>query len=237
MSIHPFTSESYSEADRTEAWQDVLGGFGLRSQPMSAMHGEHATAFVPGVFGRRRADAFWRGPAGIFAAASGAPICRSCCYRPKTVRCSSQTDRSKAFAAGRIILLCCPRQGDWQVAFHRNIRAIVMSVTVESFGGRRISLPEYRGRRHRSVGRRLADVLRGTLEATSEALENPVAGSVEHYPAQSCRDVAHPCAPDGRAAPPKWWALARNRRCSIAFTRRSSASSAIPISRPRGSRR
>ena len=44
MSIHPFTSESYSEGDRTEAWQDVLGGFGLRSQPMSAMHGEHATA-------------------------------------------------------------------------------------------------------------------------------------------------------------------------------------------------
>ncbi|HMI12159.1 MAG TPA: hypothetical protein VK567_11280, partial [Bradyrhizobium sp.] len=26
MSIHPFTSESYSEGDRTEAWQDVLGG-------------------------------------------------------------------------------------------------------------------------------------------------------------------------------------------------------------------
>src|SRR3979490_1795454 len=26
---------------------------------------------VPGVFGRRRADAFWRGPAGIFAAAAG----------------------------------------------------------------------------------------------------------------------------------------------------------------------
>src|ERR1700744_6753831 len=44
MSIHAFTSESYSETDRIEAWQDVLGGFGLRSSSLSAKHGEHATA-------------------------------------------------------------------------------------------------------------------------------------------------------------------------------------------------
>src|ERR1700691_953720 len=44
MNIQPFTSESYCEGDRTEAWQDVLSGFGLQSSPLSAMHGEHATA-------------------------------------------------------------------------------------------------------------------------------------------------------------------------------------------------
>ena len=44
MSIQPFTSESYCEGDRTEAWQVALSGFGLRSSPLSAMHGEHATA-------------------------------------------------------------------------------------------------------------------------------------------------------------------------------------------------
>src|SRR6201996_2293535 len=44
MTIHAFTSESYSESDRIEAWQDVLGGFGLRSASLSARQGEHATA-------------------------------------------------------------------------------------------------------------------------------------------------------------------------------------------------
>jgi hypothetical protein len=144
MSIHPFTSESYSEGDRTEAWQDVLGGFGLRSQPMSAIHGEHAMALsrasldgvglmrfaaAPQVFSPlpRRADL----PILLLPTEDGAVL--------------KSNGSQQGVAAGRIILL--PRQGDWQVAFHRNIRAIVLSVTVESFGGRRISLPE-RLRRH-----------------------------------------------------------------------------------------
>src|SRR6266852_5772165 len=167
MSIHPFTSESYSEGDRTEAWQDVLGGFGLRSQPMSAIHGEHAMALsrasldgvglmrfaaAPQVFSPlpRRADL----PILLLPTEDGAVL--------------KSNGSQQGVAAGRIILL--PRQGDWQVAFHRNIRAIVMSVTVESFGGRRISLPEYRDAGIVPSGG-LADVLRGTLEATSEALE------------------------------------------------------------------
>jgi acetamidase/formamidase/AraC-like DNA-binding protein len=167
MSIHPFTSESYSEGDRTEAWQDVLGGFGLRSSPMSAMHGEHATALsrasldgvglmrfaaAPQVFSPlpRRADL----PILLLPTEEGAVL---------KANGSQQT-----VPAGRIIML--PRQGDWQVAFHRSIRAIVLSVTVESFGGRRISLPEHREASIVPSGG-LADVLHRTLEATSEALE------------------------------------------------------------------
>jgi len=167
MSIHPFTSESYSEGDRTEAWQDVLGGFGLRSQPMSAMHGEHATALsrasldgvglmrfaaAPQVFSPlpRRADL----PILLLPTEDGTIL--------KT------NGSQQGVPAGRIIML--PRQGDWQVAFHRSIRAIVLSVTVESFGGRRISLPEYRDASIVPSGG-LAEILCRTLEATSEALE------------------------------------------------------------------
>jgi hypothetical protein len=134
---------------------------------MSAMHGEHATALsrasldgvglmrfgaAPQVFSPlpRRADL----PILLLPTEDGAVL--------------KSNGSQQGVAAGRIILL--PRQGDWQVAFHRNIRAIVMSVTVESFGGRRISLPEYRDAGIVPSGG-LADVLRGTLEATSEALE------------------------------------------------------------------
>ena len=44
MSIRPFTSESYSEDDRLEAWRDVLGAVGLQPRPLTTKYGEHATA-------------------------------------------------------------------------------------------------------------------------------------------------------------------------------------------------
>ena len=167
MSIHAFTSESYSENDRIEAWQDVLGGFGLRSSPLSAKYGEHATALSrasldgvglmrfaagPQVFSPlpRRADL----PILLMPAEDGAVLKAG--GSPQTV------------PAGRIMLL--PRQNDWRVTFHRDMRAIVLSVTAESFGGRKISLPECRDAIIVSSGG-LADVLGRTLEAAAEALE------------------------------------------------------------------
>lgn len=167
MSIHAFTSESYSENDRIEAWQDVLGGFGLRSSPLSAKHGEHATALSrasldgvglmrfaagPQVFSPlpRRADL----PIALMPAEDGAVLKAG--GSPQTV------------PAGRLLLL--PRQSDWHVTFHRDMRAIVLSVTAESFGGRKISLPECRDPIIVASGG-LADVLCRTLEAASESLE------------------------------------------------------------------
>ncbi|MDB5611597.1 MAG: transcriptional regulator [Bradyrhizobium sp.] len=167
MSIHPFTSESYSEGDRIEAWQDVLGGFGLRSSPMSALHGEYATALSrasldgvglmrfaagPQVFSPlpRRADL----PIVLMPTEDGAVL--------------KAAGSQQSVPAGRIIML--PRQSGWQVAFQRDMRAIVLSVTAESFGGRKIGLPDCRDASIVSSGG-LAEVLRRTLEATSEALE------------------------------------------------------------------
>jgi acetamidase/formamidase/AraC-like DNA-binding protein len=167
MSIHAFTSESYSETDRIEAWQDVLGGFGLRSSPLSAKYGEHATALSrasldgvglmrfaagPQVFSPlpRRAEL----PILLMPAEDGAVLKAG--GSPQTV------------PAGRIILL--PRQTDWRVTFHRDMRAILLSVTADSFGGRKISLPECRDATILPPGG-LADVLGHTLEAAAEALE------------------------------------------------------------------
>ncbi|HEY3677258.1 MAG TPA: acetamidase/formamidase family protein, partial [Bradyrhizobium sp.] len=167
MSIHAFTSESYSQNDRIEAWQDVLGGFGLRSSPLSAKYGEHATALSrasldgvglmrfaagPQVFSPlpRRAEL----PILLMPAEDGAVLKAG--GSPQTI------------PSGRILLL--PRQNDWRVTLHRDMRAIVLSVTAESFGGRKISLPECRDATIIPSGG-LADVLGPTLEAAAEALE------------------------------------------------------------------
>ena len=50
MSFRPFTSESYSEDARLEAWRDVLSAVGLRPSAGSAVQTGHATA------SRRNAD-------------------------------------------------------------------------------------------------------------------------------------------------------------------------------------
>ena len=42
MSIHPFTSESYSEDDRLVAWQEVLSGVGLRFELLPGAPQGHA---------------------------------------------------------------------------------------------------------------------------------------------------------------------------------------------------
>src|ERR1700736_1998809 len=44
MSFRPFTSESYSEDDRLEAWRDVLGAVGLQPSAATTSHTAHATA-------------------------------------------------------------------------------------------------------------------------------------------------------------------------------------------------
>ena len=77
MSIHAFTSESYSENDRIEAWQDVLGGFGLRSASLSAKYGEHATALSRASLDGVGLMRFAAGPQ-VFSPLPRRPICRSC---------------------------------------------------------------------------------------------------------------------------------------------------------------
>src|SRR5579864_4361953 len=44
MSFRPFTSESYAEQDRPEAWRDVLTTAGLRPLSTPTFYAGHATA-------------------------------------------------------------------------------------------------------------------------------------------------------------------------------------------------
>src|SRR5271165_6757081 len=52
MSFRPFTSESYAQHDRPEAWRDVLSAVGLKPDHATVFYDGHATAshrHAPGV--------------------------------------------------------------------------------------------------------------------------------------------------------------------------------------------
>src|SRR6202167_4889931 len=167
MNIQPFTSESYCEGDRTEAWQDVLSGFGLQSSPLSAMHGEHATALSRASLGGVGLMRFAAGPQ-VFSVLPRRAELPMILLPTEDGAVLKAGGSPQNVPAGRILLL--PRQSGWQVAFHRGMRAIVLSVMAESFGGRRISVPECRAASIVGAGG-LADVLCRTLEAASKTLE------------------------------------------------------------------
>jgi acetamidase/formamidase/AraC-like DNA-binding protein len=167
MSIHAFTSESYSEHDRTEAWQDVLAGFGLRSSPLSARYGEHATALSRASLDGVGLMRFAAGPQ-VFSPLPRRPDLPILLMPAEDGAVLKAGGSPQTVPSGRIMLL--PRQNDWRVTFHRDMRAIVLSVTAESFGGRKINLPECRDAIIVAPDG-LADVLGRTLESASEALE------------------------------------------------------------------
>jgi acetamidase/formamidase/AraC-like DNA-binding protein len=168
MNVHLFTSESYCEGDRAEAWQDVLGGFGLRSRPILGLHGEHATALSRAALDGVGLMRFATGPQ-IFTPLPRRAELPILLVPAEDGAVLTAGGSPQDIAAGRIVML--PRQGDWRVTFPRDTRAIVLSVTTESFGGRKISFPECREAMIVAPGG-LADVLRHTLEAASETLES-----------------------------------------------------------------
>src|ERR1700761_6399919 len=122
MSIHAFTSESYSENDRIEAWQDVLGGFGLRSSPLSAKYGEYATALSRASLDGVGLMRFAAGPQ-VFS-----PLPRRAelpiLLMPAEDGAVLKADGSpQTIPARRILLL--PRQNDWRGTFSPHLARIV----------------------------------------------------------------------------------------------------------------
>jgi hypothetical protein len=134
MSFRPFTSESYSEGDRLEAWRDVLSAVGLQPSPGSAVHTGHATA------SRRNADGvvLARLAAGSQAVS---PLPHPAVDMPIMLLPTEDGVTLRTATGHQIIsighLLLLPRKGDWSVTFQRDMRAIVLSVTPDAFGGRR----------------------------------------------------------------------------------------------------
>jgi acetamidase/formamidase/AraC-like DNA-binding protein len=166
MSVSPFTSESYSEEDRPAAWQDVLGTVGLRSASLSALQGGHATALCRASDGVAVAR-FAAGPQVLSPLKQRADL-------PIVLLPVEDGIVLKARGAHHIVpvghFVMLPRHGEWQVAFQRDMRAIVLSVTAQAFHGRKIGTLEF-GDARIVQAEGLAEVLSRALEAAARALE------------------------------------------------------------------
>jgi acetamidase/formamidase/AraC-like DNA-binding protein len=134
MSLRPFTSESYSEGDRPEAWRDVLGSVGLQPTAAATTHHGHATAV------RRTFEgiALARLSAGAQAIS---PLADLASEHPLVLLPLEDGIALKTSAGHQIVavghLLLLPRKGDWSVAFQRDMRAVVLSVTSDQLHTRR----------------------------------------------------------------------------------------------------
>src|SRR3982074_2864925 len=167
MSFRPFTSESYSEDARPEAWRDVLGAVGLQPAAGSTVHTGHATA------SRRNAEGvvLARLAAGSQAVsplphlADDVPIVLLPIEDGVTLRTAAG---HQIISTGHLLLL--PRRGDWSVAFQRDMRAVCVAFTREAFQGRRERKPVLDEVRVLASGG-FTEVFARTLESAARNLE------------------------------------------------------------------
>ena len=167
MSLLPFSSESYAEHDRPEAWRDVLRTVGL--QPMSApsLYSGHATA--------ARRDATGVTLVRLAAGSQGVtPLGGNCDDALPTALLAIEdgvvlrTGQHQIVPAGHLLLL--PRRGQWTLQFQRDMRVIALHVTSEAFHGRKtgpIGWIEPRA----IVPHGLAGLFARILETTGETLD------------------------------------------------------------------
>src|ERR1700737_4798708 len=167
MSFRPFTSESYSEDDRLEAWRDVLSAVGLQPSAASAVHTGHATPArrTPGGIVRARLAAGPKAVSPLRHLADDVPIVLLPGEDGITLRTASG---HQIISVGQLLLL--PRKGDWSVAFQRDMRAVVLSVTSEAFHGRKMTHPAFDEGRVLPPGR-FTEVFSRTLETSARNLE------------------------------------------------------------------
>ena len=164
MSFRPFTSESYSEDDRLEAWRDVLGAVGLQSQAASTGHATASRRNAEGVvLARLAAGSQIVSPRPDLA--DDVPIVLLPLEDGVTLRTSTG---HQIVSVGHLLLL--PRKGDWSVSFQREMRAVVLSVTSEAFHGRRVGKPVLSEVRVLAPGG-FAEVVSRTLESAARNLE------------------------------------------------------------------
>jgi acetamidase/formamidase/AraC-like DNA-binding protein len=167
MSFRPFTSESYSESDRLEAWRDVLSAVGLAPSAGSAVHTGHATASrrtAEGIVLARLA-AGSQAVSPLSQAADDMPIVLLPVEDGVTLRTGAG---HQIISTGHLILL--PRKGDWSVAFPRDMRAVVLSVTSEAFHGRKVGKPVFDEVRVLAPGG-FTEVFSRTLESAARNIE------------------------------------------------------------------
>ena len=128
MRLRPFTSESYSEGDRPEAWRDVLASVGLRPTVAASTDAGHAIAV------RRRFQGVTL--ARLSAGSQSVSPCTDVVADHPLVLLPLEDGVALKTAAGHQIvaarhLLLLPRAADWSVSFQREMRAVVLSVASE----------------------------------------------------------------------------------------------------------
>jgi acetamidase/formamidase/AraC-like DNA-binding protein len=167
MSFRPFTSESYSEEARPEAWRDVLSAVGLQPSAGSPVHTGHATA------SRRSAEGvvLARLTAGSQAVS---PLPHLAGEMPIMLLPGEEGVTLRTTAGHQIIsmghLLLLPRSGDWNVTFQRDMRAAILSITSDAFHGRKVSKPVFDEVRVLAPGG-FTEVFSRTLESAARNLE------------------------------------------------------------------
>ena len=134
MSFRPFTSESYAEYDRPEAWRDVLNTIGLRPLSNPTFYAGHATA------SRRSAKGITlvkltAGPQGVAPLSGGGDDALPVALLPFDDGVVLRSGGHQIIPAGHLLVL--PSHGDWTLLFQRDLRAIGLYVTGEAFHGRK----------------------------------------------------------------------------------------------------
>ncbi|MGJ4928995.1 acetamidase/formamidase family protein [Bradyrhizobium sp. HKCCYLS2038] len=167
MSFRPFTSESYAQGERPEAWRDVLNAAGLRPAPKAPFYDGHATASHRTASGisLSRLSAGAQAVTAVPQSQEDLPIALLAIEDGAVLHSG---DGHRIVPAGHLMLL--PRVGDWSIAFQRDLRAIVLSVTSDALHGRiggklKLAKPQV------IAPSGLADVVCRSIEATARALE------------------------------------------------------------------
>jgi acetamidase/formamidase/AraC-like DNA-binding protein len=138
MSLRPFSSESYSEGERPEAWRDVLKSVGLQPTAAASTHHGHATA-VHRAFEGIALARLSAGAQAISAAPDAAGDQPLVVLPLEDGVVLKTAGGHQIVAAGHLLLL--PRNGDWSVAFQRDMRAVVLSAASPALHGRRAGAP------------------------------------------------------------------------------------------------
>jgi acetamidase/formamidase/AraC-like DNA-binding protein len=167
MSFRPFTSESYAQDDRPEAWRDVLRAIGLQPASNAASYDGHATASHRNGLGVALTRLV-AGPQMITALLQPHEELPIALLPIEDGALLRSGDGHRIVPAGHLLLL--PRTGDWSLAFQRDMRAIVLSVISDARPGRITSKLKFT-RPEVVAASGLADIFCRTLDASARSLE------------------------------------------------------------------
>jgi acetamidase/formamidase/AraC-like DNA-binding protein len=134
MSFRPFTSESYTEHDRPDAWRDVLNTAGLQPLSNPTFYSGHATASRRGAKGVTLVK-LAAGPQGIAPLSATGDDALPIALLPTEDGVVLHNGGHQIVPAGHLLVL--PPHGDWRLFFQRDLRAVGLYVTSDAFHGRK----------------------------------------------------------------------------------------------------